>query len=99
MFTVLGSVLAFSVNYTLILNKSTLRDSCEGRCSYAAQHLLSAVADEVAGADTAGWELRLTSPDGAADAVLVELETDALTSEQVRPRVRTMTVRVGIKCP
>ena len=49
----------------------------------AAQHLLSAVADVVTGADTAGWELRPSSSDGAADAVLVELETDALSPEQV----------------
>ena len=55
----------------------TAADAC------AAQHLLSAVADVVTGADTASWELRVPSPDGAADAVLVELETDALYSEQV----------------
>ncbi len=52
-------------------------------CRHAAQHLLSAIADVVTGADTAGWELRPSSTDGAVDAVLVELETDALSPEQV----------------
>ena len=45
---------------------------------------MSAIADVITGADTASWELRPASPDGVADAVLVELETDALSSEQAR---------------
>ena len=45
----------------------------------------------VTGADTVGWELRPSSSDGGADAVLVELDTDALSPAQVR-RCQQLTV-------
>lgn len=52
---------------------------------FTAQHLVSAVADIVSGADTLSWELRVPTPDGASDSVSVELDTAEVTAAQARP--------------
>lgn len=56
--------------------------------SRAGQHLLSAIADEVLGADTASWELHSRSQDGDAagtadEAISVELEAASVTAAQI----------------
>lgn len=53
----------------------------------AGQHLLSAVCDEVAGADTISWELHPRSTDNeSSDSVCIDLAVPALSSEQLRVR-------------
>ena len=54
----------------------------------AGQHLVSAIADEVLGADTASWELHSRSQDGDAagtadEAISVELEAASVTAAQI----------------
>ena len=51
---------------------------------FAAQHLVSAVADEVAGADTVSWEMHACSASGSGDeSIAVDLATTSLTPAQI----------------
>lgn len=51
---------------------------------YAGQHLLSAVVEQVAGADTLSWELHPQQPDTAtADTVTIDLSVRSLTPKQM----------------
>lgn len=50
----------------------------------AGQHLLSAVVEQVAGADTLSWELHPQQPDTAtADTVTIDLSVPSLTPKQM----------------
>ena len=50
----------------------------------AGQHLLSAVVEQVAGADTLSWELHPRQPDSAtADTVTIDLSVPSLTPKQM----------------
>jgi hypothetical protein len=51
----------------------------------AGQHVLSAVVDLLAGADTVSWELHPSDPDAAGDleTVAIDLNVPSLTAEQV----------------
>lgn len=50
----------------------------------AGQHLLSAVVEQVAGADTLSWELHPQQPNSAtADTVTIDLSVPSLTPEQM----------------
>ena len=54
-------------------------------CFTAGQHLLSAVCDEVAGADTVSWELHpRPASDEGTDSVCVDLAVPHLSSEQLQ---------------
>lgn len=51
---------------------------------HAGQHLLSAVVEQVAGADTLSWELHPQQPDTAtADTVTIDLSVPSLTPKQM----------------
>lgn len=64
--------------------------------SIAGQHLLSAVCDEVAGADTISWELhpRPTSSD-SSDSVCIDLAVPHLSSEQLQVSAYVQWMRVN----
>ena len=50
----------------------------------AGQHLLSAVVEQVAGADTLSWELHPQQPNSAtADTVTIDLSVPSLTPKQM----------------
>lgn len=50
----------------------------------AGQHLLSAVVEQVAGADTVSWELHPQQPNSAtSDTVTIDLSVPSLTPEQM----------------
>ncbi len=52
---------------------------------HTGQHLVSAVCDEVLGADTVSWELHArASEPGSSDNVMVDLATPSLSPEQMQ---------------
>jgi hypothetical protein len=55
-------------------------------CCLAGQHLLSAVCDEVTGADTVSWELHAAAINGqdAGDDVAVDLAIPSVSPEQMQ---------------
>ena len=64
-------------------------------CFTAGQHLLSAVCDEVAGADTVSWELHpRPAGDEGSDSVCVDLAVPHLSSEQLQVN----TIMLGMAC-
>ena len=64
-------------------------------CFTAGQHLLSAVCDEVAGADTVSWELHpRPAGDEGSDSVCVDLAVPHLSSEQLQ----VCTAALGMAC-
>lgn len=64
-------------------------------CFTAGQHLLSAVCDEVAGADTVSWELHpRPAGDEGSDSVCVDLAVPHLSSEQLQVH----TPMLGMAC-
>ena len=50
----------------------------------AGQHLLSAVCDEVTGADTVSWELHASEGPGAGEDVAIDLAVPSVSSEQLQ---------------
>jgi hypothetical protein len=56
------------------------------------QHLLSAVVDEVTGAETVSWELHAIGRNGSDD-VLVDLAIPSLTPQQIQVRIISCMTR------
>ena len=57
---------------------------CKAVNAFAGQHLLSAVVEQIAGADTLSWELHPQQQDSAnADTVTIDLSVPSLTPKQM----------------